>query len=169
MKRFLAIFLATTLFAACSGSSSNQPDTEAGLKDAVRSYSSAVFKMDATSTYRTWAKACRDKVSQSEWSATLIAAKTIFEGIVGVKFADVAVGEVTVQNFTQATAEAYASFSANGKNLVDSSPTFAPYAYESGRWVETDCDKMQFNSPSIRRASFGSTAIATGSSASLPG
>ena len=146
----LVAMLATGIAVGCGGGGSRaggpggaEPDTEAGLKAAVRAFNEALFRGDTEGSYEGFARSCRDQVGVAEWGSTLAAGKALFEGLSKVKFADLRVDEVEVGNYTPAQAEAAAIVSANGKR-VDSSPRFVPYAYQDGRWVQTNCAEMKF-------------------------
>lgn len=146
---FAVLVIALAWLAAGCGDDAGYPNTEAGLKTAIKEQTEAFFTMgSAKQLYRAYAKECRDKVAYGDFAPSLLVARGFFEGIYEVKLKDVRVESVEVRNFKPGSAEARTFLKSNKDpdiNLNSKDEKWRRYLYEGDTWVQSDCSTMSLD------------------------
>lgn len=156
----LPLLILVLAFGACSSrsgpdgggslgrsSSKAQPNTEEGLKAAVRGASEAVFSGKTQDAYKAFSKACREQVSYGDFAASIMLAKVFIEGFMQMKLSDIEVTGVDVRNFGPGKGEARTHTRSKkdaSLSLDSEDDEFGSWIYEDGRWVQDDCSDMTF-------------------------
>ena len=147
MRSALFAVVAMSFLVACS-SSKNRTD-ESALKQRARDAATATFGGDAKTSYGYFSKHCRERVSLTEYRATLKVADAFLEGFSGVKLKDLEVDRVDVKDLREDSALVSVHVRSKADPDVDvfgDEQDFSEWRVEDGKWVETDCSSMSFDS-----------------------
>lgn len=145
--RFGNAFLAVTtvaglLAAACGGGNGDSAQNEAGLRQAAKAATEALFAGELRDAYNSFSKQCQELTPFGEFSSSVTIASAFLEALYGAKLEDFAVSNVRVRNFDGNSGEVAVVVEApEGASGFDDEE-WVRWAFEDGRWVQSDCDDL---------------------------
>ena len=154
-KRALVLGIAAVLLVSCGRSSAGipQPATEDGLRDAVESFSNALFEKEFKAAYKFFSDDCRADLSLSEFTGYTMMGMAFLEGMADVDSSELKISKTEIQNFSANSAETRSELTTD-EGLIFSSledSDWTSWIYEKGEWRTSDCE--EFNGDSEVEAS----------------
>lgn len=138
-----SVCLPGIVFAACGGGDGDSGQNEAGLRQAAREATEALFAGELRDAYDSFSAECRDITTFAEFSSSVTIAEAFLEALYGAKLEDFTVTDVRVRNFEGDTGEVMVVVKApDGENGFAEEEEWIEWGYEDGRWVQTDCDDL---------------------------
>jgi hypothetical protein len=126
---------------ACNDVSSGQPSTEDGLRAAVQASTRAILDGDVDAGYAFFSERCQDALSKSEFAAELAFAAEMVEGFEGVRFEDMEIDGVLIEDFSPASAMAAAEVVLPSGDAPSGINDLSAWVYEDGGWkLDDDCE-----------------------------
>ena len=140
-NRLASVILAVALIWGC-GSNGGSPQTEAGLKQAARDATEALFAGELRKAYESFSQECREATSFSEFSSSVTIARAFMEAFTGLKLKDFKVTGVQVRNFSGTRGEVLVEVEAPGDEEGFGDDEWVAWVIENGKWVQADCDEL---------------------------
>ena len=146
LVKVLGVALAGSLLAAACGGGGSDTD-EGALEDRARDAAQAFIDEERRDAYEFYSEECREKVSYSEFSASMRAAAAILEGFSGVKLKDLEIAEVKTRNVEDDSGEVLVRIRSKedpDEDIFGGEEEWETWEVEDGKWVNPDCSQMSF-------------------------
>ncbi len=148
--RFRIWFVGTAMAAVlvawgCSGDgdgNGNGAPTEASLRQAAQAATEALFAGELRDAYDSFSDQCKDITPFAEFSSSVTIANAFLEALTGTKLEDFTVTGARVRNFSATSGEVMVEVEAPEGASGFEDEEWTNWAFEKGRWVQTDCDDV---------------------------